>query len=153
VAPRVTSSSLACSKSLLIEALRSTAGTRAASGLLRGLADERVAVAIRRLHERPTKPWTVAQLAKEARLSRSTFFERFSHAVGVAPMEYLLGTPSVASVARRPSPSPRSLRARRPARRQRRTFPRRVGNGARRPAAAQIGYASTSTSSLLGSGA
>ena len=76
---------------LLIEALRSTAGARAASGLLGGLADERVAVAIRRMHERPTKPWSVVQLAKEAGLSRSTFFERFSQAVGVAPMEYLLG--------------------------------------------------------------
>jgi len=32
----------------------------------------------------------VVQLAKEAGLSRSTFFERFSRAVGVAPMEYLL---------------------------------------------------------------
>jgi AraC-like DNA-binding protein len=30
------------------------------------------------------------QLAKEAALSRSSFFERFSRAVGVAPMEYLL---------------------------------------------------------------
>ncbi|EPX55001.1 Transcriptional regulator, AraC family [Cystobacter fuscus DSM 2262] len=76
---------------LLIEALRSTAGTAASPGLLRGLADERLAVAIRRMHESPTKAWTVAQLAKEAALSRSTFFERFSRAVGVAPMEYLLG--------------------------------------------------------------
>ena len=76
---------------LLIEALRSTAGTGASLGLLGGLADERVAAAIRRMHERPTKPWTVAQLAKEAALSRSTFFERFSGAVGVTPMEYLLG--------------------------------------------------------------
>ena len=76
---------------LLIEALRSTAGTAASPGLLRGLADERLAVAIRRMHERPTQGWTVAHLAKEAALSRSTFFERFSRAVGVAPMEYLLG--------------------------------------------------------------
>ena len=76
---------------LLIEALRATAGTAASSGLLRGLADERIAVAIRRMHENPTKAWTVAQLAKKAALSRSTFFERFSRAVGVAPMEYLLG--------------------------------------------------------------
>jgi AraC-like DNA-binding protein len=30
------------------------------------------------------------QLAKQAALSRSAFFERFSRAVGVAPMEYLL---------------------------------------------------------------
>jgi AraC-like DNA-binding protein len=75
---------------LLIEALRSTTGTPASPGLVRGLADERLAVAIRRMHESPTKPWTVAQLAKEAALSRSAFFERFSRAVGVAPMEYLL---------------------------------------------------------------
>ncbi len=76
---------------LFIEALRSTSGTAASPGLLRGLADERLAVAIRCMHERSTKAWTVAQLAKEAALSRSAFFERFSRAVGVAPMEYLLG--------------------------------------------------------------
>lgn len=76
---------------LLIEALRSTAGTAASPGLVRGLADERIAVAIRRMHESPTEAWTVARLAKEAALSRSTFFERFSRAVGVPPMEYLLG--------------------------------------------------------------
>jgi transcriptional regulator GlxA family with amidase domain len=75
---------------LLIEALRSTAGTTASPGLVRGLADERIAVAIRRMHESPTRAWTVAELAKEAALSRSAFFERFSRAVGVAPMEYLL---------------------------------------------------------------
>ena len=75
---------------LLIEALRSTRGTVASQGLLRGLADERLAIAIRRMHEDMAQPWTVAQLAKEAALSRSAFFERFIRAVGVAPMEYLL---------------------------------------------------------------
>lgn len=76
---------------LLIEALRSTAGIAASPGLLRGLADERVAAAIRRMHESPASAWTVALLAREAALSRSAFFERFQRAVGVAPMEYLLG--------------------------------------------------------------
>ncbi len=38
---------------LLIEALRSTTGTAASPGLLRGLADPRLAAAIRRMHERP----------------------------------------------------------------------------------------------------
>lgn len=76
---------------LLIEALRSTAGTDASPGLLRGLADERLSAAIRRMHENPRQAWTVPQLAKEAALSRSAFFERFSRAVGVPPMEYLLG--------------------------------------------------------------
>jgi AraC-like DNA-binding protein len=75
---------------LLIEALRSTAGTAASPGLLRGLADGRLASAIRRMHESPARAWTVAQLSKEAALSRSVFFERFSRAVGVSPMEYLL---------------------------------------------------------------
>jgi AraC-like DNA-binding protein len=76
---------------LLIEALRSTACTAASPGLIRGLADNRLAVAIRRMHESPTKAWTVAQLAREASLSRSAFFDRFSRTVGVAPMEYLVG--------------------------------------------------------------
>ncbi|MGV2292348.1 AraC family transcriptional regulator [Trinickia sp. YCB016] len=75
---------------LLIEALRSMAGTSASPGLVRGLSDGRLAAAIRGMHEHPTHAWTVAELAKEAALSRSTFFERFSRAVGVAPMEYLL---------------------------------------------------------------
>ncbi|WP_428490829.1 AraC family transcriptional regulator [Rhodopila sp.] len=75
---------------LLIEALRSATGTAASPGLVRGLADDRLATAIRRMHESPTKAWTVAKLAKEAALSRSAFFERFSRAVGIAPMAYLL---------------------------------------------------------------
>ena len=74
---------------LLIEALRS-AGTNAAPGLVRALADCRLATAIRGMHERPTHAWTVAELAKEAALSRSTFFERFQREVGLAPMAYLL---------------------------------------------------------------
>jgi AraC-like DNA-binding protein len=75
---------------VLIEALRSAPGTNASPGLVRGLADSRLAAAIRCLHDRPTHAWTVAELAKEAALSRTTFFERFSRAVGVTPMEYLL---------------------------------------------------------------
>jgi AraC-like DNA-binding protein len=75
---------------LFIEALRSTAGTHASPGLVRGLADSRLAAAIREIHARPANDWTVLKLAKEAALSRSTFFERFSRGVGVAPMQYLL---------------------------------------------------------------
>ena len=75
---------------LLIEALRSVEGPGTSPGLVRGLGDERVAVALRLMHERPTHPWTVAALATETALSRSAFFERFGRAVGVAPMEYLL---------------------------------------------------------------
>lgn len=76
---------------LLIEAFRNTTEQTAAPGLLRGLADDRLAAALRRMHDDPTRAWTVGELAKEAALSRSTFFDRFRREVGVAPMEYLLG--------------------------------------------------------------
>jgi AraC-like DNA-binding protein/mannose-6-phosphate isomerase-like protein (cupin superfamily) len=75
---------------LLIEALRSSASTAASPGLVRALADPKLAMALHRMHERPADPWTVVQLAREATLSRSAFFERFRNAVGIAPMEYLL---------------------------------------------------------------
>lgn len=74
---------------LFIEALRSS-GPHCPSGILRGLGDERVAAAIRAIHERPTVAWDVPGLAKTAAMSRSAFFERFRRTVGMAPMEYLL---------------------------------------------------------------
>ncbi len=76
---------------LLIEALRATQGQEAPPGLLRGLSDPRLAAALRRMHGDPARPWTVAELAREAALSRSAFFDRFLRAVGRPPMEYLLG--------------------------------------------------------------
>ena len=75
---------------LLIEALRASSGEEAPTGLLRGLSDAQLAPAIRRMHAEVARPWTVAQLAKTAALSRSSFFARFSRTVGVPPMEYLL---------------------------------------------------------------
>ncbi|MDH0867379.1 AraC family transcriptional regulator [Mitsuaria sp. GD03876] len=75
---------------LLIEAFRATASTAATPGLVQGLADAKLAIALRGMHALPAHPWTVAELAKAATLSRSAFFDRFSRAVGVAPMAYLL---------------------------------------------------------------
>ncbi|NDK39042.1 AraC family transcriptional regulator [Pseudoxanthomonas gei] len=75
---------------LLIEAMRSTTAGSAPPGLLKGLGDERLAVALSLMHAHMQRPWTVAQLASAAALSRSSFFERFTRVVGVAPMEYLL---------------------------------------------------------------
>lgn len=75
---------------LLIEALRSTAGDSTPPGLLRGLADARLAVGLRLMHTAPAQTWTVDALAKASALSRSTFFERFSRTVGLPPMAYLL---------------------------------------------------------------
>ena len=75
---------------LLVEVLRASSRDGAPPGLARGLADARVAVALRLMHGAPARTWTVDALAREAALSRSTFFERFSRAVGLPPMEYLL---------------------------------------------------------------
>ncbi|WP_200935709.1 AraC family transcriptional regulator [Rhodanobacter sp. Soil772] len=75
---------------LLIEALRTTSGEDAPPGLLRGLADARLAPAMKQMHGQVARSWTMAQLAKKAALSRSAFFKRFTRTVGLPPMEYLL---------------------------------------------------------------
>jgi transcriptional regulator GlxA family with amidase domain len=75
---------------LLVEAMRWTTAGSAPPGLLRGLGDERLAMALKQIHAQIDRPWTVGELAKAAALSRSTFFDRFTRTVGVAPMEYLL---------------------------------------------------------------
>lgn len=75
---------------LLIEALRSAAQYSDGAGLVYGLADDRLAGALRAIHEQPERAWTVASLAVEAALSRSSFSARFTQVVGVAPMEYVL---------------------------------------------------------------
>lgn len=75
---------------LLIEALRWIGKQDTPPGLLRGLADARIARAIRQLHGDPARAWTMDQLAKKAGLSRSAFFAHFTRIVGLPPMEYLL---------------------------------------------------------------
>jgi AraC-like DNA-binding protein len=75
---------------MLVEALRSAANGDTPPGLLRGLADVRLAPAMRQMHTRLTRSWTVSELAKAAALSRSAFFDRFARTVGMPPMEYLL---------------------------------------------------------------
>ena len=75
---------------LLIEAFRTKMDTPEVPGLLVGLADERLAIAIRKIHQDVSQSWTIDQLAKEATLSRSAFFQRFSKAVGYTPMEYVI---------------------------------------------------------------
>jgi AraC-like DNA-binding protein len=59
------------------------------TGWLAGLRDPTVARALALLHERPDRPWTLAELARKAGLSRSALAERFTHFVGLPPMQYL----------------------------------------------------------------
>lgn len=74
---------------MLIEALRTSPDTATEPGLLRGLADARLAASIRHMHADPAKAWTMASLAATASLSRSAYFERFVRAMRIPPMEYL----------------------------------------------------------------
>ncbi|MET8567489.1 AraC family transcriptional regulator [Streptomyces sp. NPDC004783] len=55
----------------------------------RALADPDIGHVLRRLHEEPARPWTVASLAAEAGMSRTAFARRFSALVGRPPLAYL----------------------------------------------------------------
>lgn len=54
-----------------------------------GMRDPIVAQALACLHEEPAAPWTVAELARRAHVSRATMAARFRTAVGQPPMAYL----------------------------------------------------------------
>lgn len=60
-------------------------------GWLAGLNDVYVGKALRLMHANPTHDWTVAELAREAGISRSVLAERFTQLVGESPMRYLAG--------------------------------------------------------------
>lgn len=75
---------------LLIETLRREAARLPHPGMLRGLADPQLARALADIHANVRRGWTIAELAQKAGMSRSAFARRFSEAVGLAPVEYLL---------------------------------------------------------------
>jgi AraC-like DNA-binding protein len=59
------------------------------TGWLAGLRDEVVGRVLTLLHGRPSHPWTLADLAREAASSRSNLAKRFALLVGQPPMQYL----------------------------------------------------------------
>ena len=61
-----------------------------APGMMAGLADPRLSRALNLMHEQPEKPWSVADLAAAANLSRAAFAEQFHRVVGQTPGDYLL---------------------------------------------------------------
>ena len=78
---------------LFVEVLRSGAPgiDPARTGLLAGLADPVVSMALSAMHQSVARPWTVATLARLCHLSRSGFSYRFRAVVGLGPIEYLQG--------------------------------------------------------------
>lgn len=76
---------------MLIQALRLHVAEAdgGAVGWLFALADARLGAAIGAIHEAPAHPWTLAELAARAGMSRSSFALRFKQRVGATPMDYL----------------------------------------------------------------
>jgi AraC-like DNA-binding protein len=76
---------------LFIEALRLTMHdpARPTAGWLAGVGDRVVGAALAALHERPSRAWTLDELARAAESSRSVLAERFQALVGQSPMQYL----------------------------------------------------------------
>ncbi|HEX6050783.1 MAG TPA: AraC family transcriptional regulator [Gemmatimonadaceae bacterium] len=56
---------------------------------IRGLRDPAIAKVLAILHHRPAERWTVARLAEEAHMARSTLARRFVELVGETPLGYL----------------------------------------------------------------
>lgn len=78
---------------LFVHLLRSmiAGGGEPGTGWLGALRDPRIAPALRLMHREPERRWQVAQLAREAGMSRTAFALRFKSAAGVAPHAYLAG--------------------------------------------------------------
>jgi len=77
---------------MLVEAIRHSAGPHGMPhpGLVAGLADKQLALALTAMHADVRHGWSVSKLAAVAGASRSAFAERFTRVVGVSPMAYLL---------------------------------------------------------------
>jgi AraC-like DNA-binding protein len=78
---------------LLISVLRAWFGRPDADvpAWYRANGDPVVGKALRMLHNNPARPWTVAELAARAGVSRAALARRFTDIVGEPPMAYLTG--------------------------------------------------------------
>jgi AraC-like DNA-binding protein len=78
---------------LLISVLRAWFGRSDADvpAWYRANGDPVVGKALRMLHNNPARPWTVADLAARAGVSRAALARRFTDVVGEPPMAYLTG--------------------------------------------------------------
>src|SRR5438093_5457675 len=76
---------------LLIEVLRLHLANTPASerGWLAGLRDPLLAPAMKAIHTAPERKWTVADLAVEASVSRSSLDDRFRSVLGLSPIRYV----------------------------------------------------------------
>lgn len=62
---------------------------RAEAGLLAGLADPNISLALVAMHDEPARRWRLTELAAVAGMSRTAFANRFRDLVGQTPGDYL----------------------------------------------------------------
>ena len=78
-------------ESLFVFAIRAYASSSAAppKGWLAAMSDKHLSKAIQAMHASLDRSWSVASLAREARMSRSAFALKFRTVLGQTPLEYL----------------------------------------------------------------
>jgi len=78
-------------ESLFVFAIRAYASSSAAppKGWLAAMSDKHLSKAIQAMHSSLDRSWSVASLAREARMSRSAFALKFRTVLGQTPLEYL----------------------------------------------------------------
>lgn len=75
---------------LLIQVLRELMEQgQVASGMLAGMAHQKLRRALTAMHDRPAQPWSLEDLAAETGMSRTVFSNSFKEVVGVTPGQYL----------------------------------------------------------------
>jgi AraC-like DNA-binding protein len=76
---------------VLVLLIRSALNARLVdSGILLGLADERLGKAIEGMHKHPETAWSLELLAESAGMSRARFAAHFRQVVGMTPFDYLI---------------------------------------------------------------
>jgi AraC-like DNA-binding protein len=82
---------LRLSELMFVEVVRGYLASLSAeqTGWLAGLRDPTVARALAILHEEANRPWTLEELAGRVGASRSALADRFTHFVGLPPLQYL----------------------------------------------------------------
>ena len=78
-------------ESLFVYAIRAYAASSEAppKGWLAAMSDKHLSKAIQAMHAGLDRSWSVASLAREARMSRSAFALKFKSVLGQTPLEYL----------------------------------------------------------------
>lgn len=81
---------LKMSEAIFAQALRTyIESAKSETDALAGFADPRLARALAAFHRAPARSWSVADLAREAGLSRTSFAQSFAAKLGMTPLAYM----------------------------------------------------------------